>query len=153
MTYATSTPMNAPRKYNTIKTDAPDYLLAILSLLIQIRRLMFSVSALHRPPTDLPRACACSSGSCWFRLPPSTIIWILGRRHRKRRPRGRRHTAEGTTTMRGTTLGAAAQIATARGLGWFRLPPSTIIWIPGMQWLVWYWDLGTNIYDRGNGYY
>ena len=31
MTYATSTPMNAPRKYNTIKTDAPDYLLAILS--------------------------------------------------------------------------------------------------------------------------
>ena len=31
MTYATSTPMNAPKKYNTIKTDAPDYLLAILS--------------------------------------------------------------------------------------------------------------------------
>ena len=31
MTYATSTPMNAPRKYNTIKTDAPDYLLVILS--------------------------------------------------------------------------------------------------------------------------
>ena len=31
MTYATSTPMNVPRKYNTIKMDAPDYLLAILS--------------------------------------------------------------------------------------------------------------------------
>jgi len=31
MTYATSTPINAPRKYNTIKTDAPDYLLVILS--------------------------------------------------------------------------------------------------------------------------
>ena len=31
MTYVTSTPMNAPRKYNTIKTDAQDYLLVILS--------------------------------------------------------------------------------------------------------------------------
>jgi len=31
MTYATSTSMNTLRKYNTIKTDAPDYLLAILS--------------------------------------------------------------------------------------------------------------------------
>ena len=31
MTYATSTPMNAPRKYNTIKTNAPDYLLVVLS--------------------------------------------------------------------------------------------------------------------------
>ena len=31
MTYTTSTPMNTPRKYNTIKTDALDYLLAILS--------------------------------------------------------------------------------------------------------------------------
>ena len=31
MTYATSTLMNASRKYNTIKTDAPDYLLVILS--------------------------------------------------------------------------------------------------------------------------
>ena len=32
MTYATSTSMNVPRKYNTVKTDTPDYLLAILSL-------------------------------------------------------------------------------------------------------------------------
>ena len=31
MIYATSKPINAPRKYNTIKTDAPDYLLAVLS--------------------------------------------------------------------------------------------------------------------------
>ena len=31
MTYATSTPMNVPKKYNTIKTDAPNYLLVILS--------------------------------------------------------------------------------------------------------------------------
>ena len=31
MTYITSTPMNTPRKYNTIKIDAPDYLLVILS--------------------------------------------------------------------------------------------------------------------------
>ena len=31
MIYATSTPINAPKKYNTIKTDAPNYLLAILS--------------------------------------------------------------------------------------------------------------------------
>jgi hypothetical protein len=31
MTYATSTPTNAPRKRNTIKTDAPDHLLGILS--------------------------------------------------------------------------------------------------------------------------
>ena len=31
MTYATSTPRNAPRKYNTIKMDVPDYFLAILS--------------------------------------------------------------------------------------------------------------------------
>ena len=31
MTYTISIPINAPRKYNTIKTDAPDYLLAILS--------------------------------------------------------------------------------------------------------------------------
>ena len=31
MNYATSTPINTPRKSNTIKTDVPDYLLDILS--------------------------------------------------------------------------------------------------------------------------
>jgi hypothetical protein len=31
MTYATSTPTNVPRKYNTIETDAPDHLSGILS--------------------------------------------------------------------------------------------------------------------------
>jgi hypothetical protein len=31
MIYATSTPTNAPRKYNTIETDAPDHLSGILS--------------------------------------------------------------------------------------------------------------------------
>jgi hypothetical protein len=31
MTYATSTPTNAPKKYNTIETDAPDHLFVILS--------------------------------------------------------------------------------------------------------------------------
>ncbi|XP_066324145.1 uncharacterized protein [Miscanthus floridulus] len=45
MTYATSTPINTPTKYNTIKTDAPDYLLALL--LVQIRR----SSSFGSPPT------------------------------------------------------------------------------------------------------
>ena len=63
MTYATSTPMNAPRKYNTIKTDAPDYLLAILShyssrsdssCLVCLPSLALPQPAVHARPPPAP---------------------------------------------------------------------------------------------------
>ena len=68
MTYATSIHMNAPRKYNIIKTDVPDYLLAILSHYssksdgsclvclpsIALPRTFHAVT--HPPPPPKPRA-------------------------------------------------------------------------------------------------
>jgi hypothetical protein len=61
----------------------------------------------HRPPTRMQVRLAS------IQLHPGRIA--VGRRHRKWRPRGTRHTAEGVATARGKALGAAASIATAWG--------------------------------------
>jgi hypothetical protein len=68
MTYATSTPIYAPRKYNTIKTDAPHHLSGILSPLAQtyptvmVQCVCYSPTGTRPPFASSCNACALQPG-------------------------------------------------------------------------------------------
>jgi len=68
MTYATSISINAPRKYNTIKTNAPDYLLVILSRYSSKSDGPSSLDRPQRPPTP----------NAHIRLPQGTVRFLSG---------------------------------------------------------------------------